>query len=120
MRMQFSKTLIVIAAIVALFLLFWIVSLIKCEILTSKYYDQFALAYQNHPMVYNVEYFKVLRCDGEAAEVYYVSTDCADVLEFRIQDGAWVDTSWRRIWSKHGSASNVVWPYWWQIFITGL
>ena len=120
MRKTIFKTLIGIATIVALFLLIWIASLIKCEVLTNKYHDQFALAYQNNPMIYDVQYFKVLRCNGETAEVYYVSADCGDVLELRNQDGTWVETSWRTIWSKHGSASNAVWPYWWQVFITGL
>lgn len=119
MKKRISKPLIVITAVIALFLLVWSASLIICEVLTNKYSDEFALAYQSNPMIYGVEYFKVLRCDGETAEVYYVSADRGDVLEFENRSGTWVETSWKTIWSKHGSASNAVWPYWWQVFITG-
>jgi hypothetical protein len=88
-------------------------------LLTNQYHDEFELAYQNNPMITDVKYFKVLNCDGNTAEVYYVSDICGDVLEFVNQNGNWVETSWRTIWSKYGSASDYVWPYWWQLFITG-
>lgn len=120
MKKQFPKPLIVIAVILALFLIVWIASLIKCEVLTNKYFDDFALAYQDNGWIDDVTYFKVLRCDGETAEVYYVSADIGLVLEFQNQNGSWAETTWYCVWSSHGSASEFVWPYWWQIFITGV
>ena len=62
-----------IIAIVAVFLIIWLGSLIKCEILTNKYYDDFSMAYQSNTWITDIECFKVLKCDGETAEVYYVT-----------------------------------------------
>lgn len=114
--------LYVITGIVAVSLIVWSAALIKCEILTNKYYDDFEYAYQGNSMLGDMEYFKVLKCNGETAEVYYVSKGniSGNVLEFKNQDGVWVEISWEAIWSASGSASNVVWPYWWQFFITGI
>ena len=105
--------------VVALFLVVWGMSLLKCEYLTRKYYADFEFAYQNNTIIGDIEYFKVLRCDKSRAEVYYVSDNCGDVLTFAYRDGSWVETNWRTVWSKTGSASDSVWPYWWQHFITG-
>ncbi len=106
-------------SIVVLFLIVWGVALLKCEFLTHKYYDDFKLAYQSNTMINDVKYFKVLHCDGNTAQVYYVSGDYGNVLSFVNQNGTWAETGWRTIWSKSGSASDSVWPYWWQHFITG-
>ncbi len=107
------------ALVIVLFLIGWGISLLKCELLTHNYYDEFELAYQNNTMITNVEYFKVLNCDGNTAEVYYVSDDCGDVLEFVNQNGNWIETQWRTIWSNSGTASDCVWPYWWHLFFSG-
>ena len=120
MKKQIPKTLIVIAAMIVLFLIIWIASLIQCEVLTSKYHDDFAHAHQNNSWINHATRFKVLRCDGATAEVYYVSDELGAVLEFQKQGDAWEETSWHAIWAKHGSASSAVWPYWWQVFITGI
>ncbi len=112
--------LYVIVGVVVLYLIVWGVSLIKCEVLTNKYYDEFENAYQSNSMISNVEYFKVLNCDGDTAEVYYISNVSGGVLEFQKQDGLWIETNWEVVWSTKGSASGAVWPYIWQVFITGL
>lgn len=111
----------IISALIAIFLIVWTISLIKCEVLTNKYYEDFKSAYQGNTMLEETEYFKVLKCNGKTAEVYYVSkgNTSGDVLEFQMHNGAWVETNWRTIWSKSGSASGAVWPYWWQFFVTG-
>ncbi len=112
--------LYIIASIIAVFIIVWCAALIKCEVLTNKYYEEFESAYQSNSMISDVEYFKVLNCDGKTAEVYYVSDASGDVLEFKKQDSTWTPTEWRTVWSKNGNASGVVWPYWWQLFITGI
>lgn len=108
-----------VAVIIAVFLLIWIAALIRCEVLTYKHYDEFAYAYQSNPMIGDVKYFKVLRCDGDVAEVYYVSAGTGDVLTFIKQNETWKEVRWETIWSKGGSASEVIWPYWTQFFVTG-
>lgn len=108
-----------VVSIIFVFLIVWVAALLKCEYLTNKYYDEFEFAYRSNTMVNDIEYFKVLKCDGSTAEVYYVSDGCGDVLTFENQNRNWVETHWRTIWSKNGSASDSVWPYWWQHLITG-
>ncbi len=116
-----KKYIIISFFILLIPVLIWISSLVKCEVLTQKYYDDFALAYTQTTMLGDMEYFKVLRCDGETAEVYYVSKGRAgaDVLTFENRNGNWVGTSWEAVWSTSGSASDVIYPYWWHFIFGG-
>jgi hypothetical protein len=122
MNATFKKVMLIILAVVAVFLVIWGISLIKCEILTSKYHDDFEHAYTSNPMLGEMEYFKVLSCDGENAKVYYVSKDMADanVLYFNKLNGVWSETGWNTVWSSTGSASDVIFPYWWHFIYGGL
>lgn len=119
MKKYLVRTSLCIAGIAVLFLIVWCVSLIKCEILTSKYHDDFQNEYEQVGMISDVQEFKVLGCNGKKAKVYYVSENDGNVVEFEKQDGVWVQTSWDTIWSRSRSASKVIWPYWLQFFDTG-
>ena len=70
-----KKKVILIIVIVGILIpaVLWASALIKCEILTEKYYDDFKQAYTQNIMLGEMEYFKVLSCDENTAEVYYVS-----------------------------------------------
>lgn len=118
-RKKFFSMILVGIALIPI--LFWISSLIKCEVLTYKYYSDFERAYTNNTMLGEMEYFKVLSCDGMTAEVYYVSQDKTDanVLTFTNESGTWIETSWNTIWSSSGSASDVIYPYWWHFIYGG-
>lgn len=96
-------------------------ALINCEILTRKYYSDFEYAYKDNTMLGEMEYFKVLECDGTKAKVYYVSKGKieADVLSFEKVDDKWKETGWDVIWSTAGSASEIIWPYWWHFIYGG-
>lgn len=98
------------------------IALIKCEVLTHKYYADFQAACRGNSMLGEMEAFKVLRCDGQTAEVYYIETGktMAHVLSFEKVNGSWEETAWRCIWSTTGSASEVIWPYWWHFIYGGL
>lgn len=100
----------------------WIADLVKCEILTLVYYDDFEYAYEGNSMLGEMEYFKVLNCNSESAKVYYVEKDmeCSHVLTFEKMNGVWVENQWEVIWSKTGSASEVIYPYWWHFIYGGL
>ena len=100
----------------------WGISLIKCEILTHRYYGDFEQAYRQNAMLGEMEYFKVLSCDENTAEVYYVSKGMTDanVLSFKNNNGVWQEISWKTIWSTSGSASEVIYPYWWHFIYGGL
>jgi len=118
-RKLFPVTVISVIAIAAVI---WVSSLIKCEVLTRKYFDDFEMAYTQNTMLGEMEYFKVLNCDGDTADVYYVSKGMTDanVLTFENNDGTWEEISWRTVWSTSGSASEVVYPYWWHFIYGGL
>lgn len=92
-------------------------SLVKCEILTQRHYDEFKDAYKQNTMLGEVEFFKVLEYETcSVAKVYYISKDKAggNVLTFAYEDGKWNEVYWNTIWSKTGSADDVVYPYLWH------
>ncbi len=120
MRKKIIKRTLIIA--VAIIVLIQAVALVKCELLTNKYKSDFETAYKSNTMLpETMDYFKVLECNGKKAEVYYVSRDdSANVLTFENNNGAWIETDCKTIWSTSGSASSVVWPYWWHFVYGGL
>lgn len=120
--MKRKKLLFLIVPILVIPILIWVSSLIKIEILTQKYYDDFESAYTQNTMLGEMEYFKVLSCDGNIAKVYYVSEDMSggDVLTSKYTNGEWEQTSWETVWSATGSASDVIYPYWWHFIYGGL
>ena len=105
----------------------WSGSLIKCEVLTYKHYDEFKDAYKQNTMLGDMEYFKVLNYSPYRtygfAQVYYVSKGNAagNVLTFRYNNDAhfWEEISCSTIWSDAGSASAVIYPYWWHFIYGG-
>lgn len=110
-----------VCAVLAVFLLIWGAALIRCAYLTRVHYEDFEKAWMQNPMLSAVGDFKVLRCDGETAEVYYIAKDhySGDVLRFELREGEWIETDWRTVWSETGSASGVIWPYWWHFIYGG-
>lgn len=117
-----QRKLAVLLIFLAVIALVQSIALIKCEILTNKYYADFEFAYRDNSMLGEMETFKVLHCDGQTAEVYYIEKGktMAHVLSFEKVDGSWEEASWRCIWSTIGSASEVIWPYWWHFIYGGL
>jgi hypothetical protein len=98
------------------------IGLIKCEILTNRYHSDFAFACKDNTMLGETERFKVLECDGQTARVYYIEKGktSAHVLTFEKVNESWTETGWETIWSDTGSASDVIWPYWWHFIYGGL
>ena len=120
--MNRKRVLFIISAVLMVLIAIWILSLIKNDILTLKYHDDFAQAYTQNTMLGEMEYFKILHCDDNTAEVYYVSQGMKDanVLSFENHNGTWTQTSWQTIWSTSGSASGVIYPYWWHFIYGGI
>ena len=108
--------LVLTLTIILVFSAVCIGALVKCEMLTDEYYDEFESAHLQTGFLDELVDFKVLSCDGTNAEVYYVAKDYANgcVLDFELREGVWDMTEWNCIWSDHGSASDVIWPYWWH------
>lgn len=119
---QRKLTVWILIIFLVVFVLFQSIALIKCEILTYKYYADFEVACRENSMLGEMERFKVLNCDSQTAEVYYIESGklMAHVLSFEKVNGSWEDTGWRCIWSTTGSASEVIWPYWWHFIYGGL
>ncbi len=105
----------------------WVGSLINCEVLTHKHYDEFKDAYKQNTMLSDMEYFKVLSYSPyrthSFAQVYYVSkgNTAGNVLTFKFNydTDLWEEISWSTIWSTTGSASEVIYPYWWHFIYGG-
>ena len=118
----------IVLGIVCYFLIMWIGALIKCEVLTQQHYDEFKDVYQQDTMLGDMVYFKVLSYflyRSNIAQVYYVGKGHAggDVLTFRYnyEKDSWERISSATIWSGvGGSASEVIWPYWWHFIYGGL
>ncbi len=110
-----------ICVVLALFLVLWLGSLVRCELLTKEYYEDFKSGHLQSGFHDELEYLKVLSCDGTRAEVYYVAGDYANgcVFDFELRDGVWAMTEWSCVWSDYGSASDVIWPYWWHFIYGG-
>ena len=99
----------------------WLGALIQCEVLTDRYYDDFDDAWRQNTMLGEMEYFKVLHCDGEWADVYYVGKEYSsgDLMAFHMEAGRWIEANWNTVWSDTGSASDIIWPYWWHFIYGG-
>ena len=111
-----------IIAIVLLPILFWVLSLGKYEILTLMNGKQFIGQERQTNLLAESDYLKVLKYSSSRAEVYYVIEEhgYGNVLTFNKVDGYWDLESYNTIWSSSGgSASGVIWPYWWHFIYGG-
>lgn len=122
-----TKIKYIVIGFLLCFIITHIYSLIKCEVLTHKHYDEFKEAYKQNTMLGDMEYFKVLSYSPyrtyDFAQVYYVSKGkvAGDVLTFQYSydTDLWEVISWSTIWSTTGSASEVIYPYWWHFIYGG-
>ena len=104
--------LIIFIIIVTCFLLFWIGSILRCEVLTSQHKEEFATLYKLTNMIGSVDYLKVMDYSDSKARVYYVTKkDSGNLITFVKQKGQWKLKKWATIWSHYGSADGFVWPY---------
>ena len=109
-----KKIWTLLLAICVAFVLFWAISIVKCEIQTHKYGAQFAGKEQLYTMLRPSEQCKVLQYTQTNAKVYYRTPGSGgDVLYFERDDqsGEWHFVRWETIWSATGSADGFVWPY---------
>ena len=112
-----TKIKYLIIGFVLCLILIYTISLVKCEVLTHMHYDEFKNEYKQNTMLGDMEFFKVLEYETcGVAKVYYVSEGKkgGNVLTFAYEDGIWKEVSWNTIWSKSGSADNIIYPYLWH------
>ncbi len=104
---------VIIISVLILFIAFWGLSILKCEILTYLYGEQFARMYREYTMLDGIDYFKVLNYSEDSARVYYVGLERSNgsILGFYKENGNWCNRGWNVIWSTSGSADGFMWPY---------
>jgi len=103
-----------IIVIIILFCVVWGISVLKCEILTYRYGEQFKTVYKENSMMGEIDYLKVLDYSNNYARVYYVSKNRAagNILVFMKENAKWKYHKWENtVWSKTGSADGFIWPY---------
>lgn len=93
------------------FLIIWSGSLIKCEINTLLYGNEFVEEYKQTNMIGGTPKPKVLKYTDTRAEIYYVDKEDGNFIVFQKKNNKWVIDSWDTIWSKTGSADGFIWPY---------
>ena len=87
--------------------------MVHCEILTFLHREMLEETDEiNLPI--EVNYYKVLKYSETHAKIYAKDAYSGHVLEFARQDGKWDFEGWDTIWSKTGSADDIMWPYFWH------
>ena len=106
------------------FMLVWSSALISDFVLTHLYGEEFKLTQEKKEeyRLYDIDYFKVVEYDGEKAELYYVCGDntSAHIVSFSKKTEQWEPESVNTIWAVDGSASEILWPYWWHFIYGGV
>ena len=121
--------LITLVAILALPIIIWTGSLIKCEISTLAHGDEVVDAFNNtassaSEWVSGYEWAKIVSYSADEAQVYYINTNesAADhkygtLVTYVKQNDVWIQKdAVRTLWSTYGNADEVIWPYWYHIF----
>ena len=93
----------------------WIFSIARCETLTRKYGHEFEEAKTQANMLPECKTFKVLEYSDTYAVGYYVTVERAAGAKLYFERAnsqeAWQLSTWEAVWSKHGSAEGIMWPY---------
>lgn len=110
----------IILIIILIFLIIWVFSLAKSEIYSHIHSAEFfGLDESSTNMLNKSENVKVLEYTEKYSKVYYYNRAGGSVLEFTKKNNGWKMLSWNTVWSDTGSASNIVWPYWWHFIYGG-
>lgn len=103
-----------------MFILFIVVSIVfapyaKVEYLTYKYGPEFESLYKETHMIDGICVCKVYEYTETKAKIYYVESGrtFGALVKFikDENDDTWILDGWDAVWSKTGSASEFIWPY---------
>lgn len=101
--------------VVAGFIVYWVFSFMKCEIMTLKYGKEFIGLDRQTEWLDPVTSLKVLVYSKKKARVYYKDKFGGYLLEVCKDGNKWVfsnNNKWLvAVWSKQGSADGFIWPY---------
>lgn len=98
-----------IIILLLLLIIYWIASIIRCEVLTFQHWKEFEGLEQR--IITKSETIKVLEYSNGSATVYYRSRDGGVLFRFIKQDGQWVYDETYAVWARMGSADGFMWPY---------
>ena len=107
------KRKLVLFLVLVLIICVIILPYVRVEILTMLHKDEFATEYTQTNMVDDIEYLKVMEYSDQIAKVYYViqNHEGAELITFERREHIWTMVKWESVWSKTGSASEFIWPY---------
>lgn len=105
--MKYLRRIIVL--LIIFFVLFWLSSLLKCEINTYKHSEEFRYIGDIGDKNGNI---KVLNYNDNFARVYWTGKYNGNIFTYIKHNNNWFFESWERtVWSSSGSADGFVWPY---------
>lgn len=93
------------------FLIVWGGSLIKCEVNTFMYGNQFHDEYKQTNMISGTQKLKVLKYSENKAKIYYSNKEYGNIIIFEKKNNKWIMDTWDTVWSRTGSADGFIWPY---------
>ncbi len=111
------KILVPLLVVLVVFLMVWAANVIYCDNLTAKHYDEFTTCAEDMNRIWwNIVGWKVLKYSNDYAEVYFYcetdgKLDGGVVVAYQKNGESWDKLRELASWSKHGSASDGVWPY---------
>ena len=102
---------IISITLIAIIFVSWIIPFVRNEILTAKHLHELEFE--------GIEYYgtlKVIKHNEKKAELYAVtnSRKAAIIITFKKIDGKYEYDHWDAVWSKTGSADDMLWPYFWR------
>lgn len=103
--------IILIVTLILLTLLFWVGSIVYCEMLTARYGDEFIKAAEDISQIIKVDRWKILKYTKNYAKVYYICDYGGSVISYVRQNDDWIYLDWEADWSVDGSADDLIWPY---------
>lgn len=96
----------------------WAIPYIRNEYLTFFYGEEFIGREVESGWFKKADTMRVIQYHQTEAKIYYVCDDytSGNIYTFA-KDGAgrWELDRWKTVWSSSGSASEVMWPYFWHI-----
>ena len=113
MKKLVKKTVLLFLLII---ILIWLVGIVKCEIFTMLYSNDFKGKTVEDVNLGNS--LKILNYSYEYAEVYYRGDLSYYLVTFYKADGKWLDASFRIVRNEKDKYTKIfIWPYFWDYFM---
>jgi len=102
---------IISITLIAIIFVSWIIPFARNEILTAKHLHELEFEDKEY-----FEELKVVKYNKNTAKIYAVNNGrgAAILVTFKKIDGKYEYDHWDAVWSKTGSADDMLWPYFWR------